>query len=131
MRAQHAFRAAGPDESDTFQDLVRRHAKALCESNRIGQRSEAAREVVGAAISLGLADQGDDLGGIDLSLVDETLHGGNVVGAVHRKLVDANLHRAKSLSWRVASRILRLNEPFFAAKSLHRTAQHQPYLVEA
>jgi hypothetical protein len=102
MWAQHALRAAGPHEGDTFQDLFRREAEPLRERDRIGKRSKAAREVVGAAISLRLADERDDLGGIDRSLVDQTLQSGNVVGAVHGQLVHANLHGAKPLTMPVA-----------------------------
>ena len=90
MRAEHALRAAGPDESDALHDLFRRDAEALRERQRKGKRGEAAREIVGAAVPLGLADQCDDLGGIDLTFVNETLQSGNVVGAIHWQLVYAD-----------------------------------------
>jgi hypothetical protein len=64
--------------------------QALRKSQRIGKRREAAGEVVGAAIALCLADQGDDLGGIDLTLVNEALQSGNVVGTIHWQLVYAD-----------------------------------------
>ena len=90
MRAEHALGSAGPDESDTFRNLLRRDAEALCKCNRIGKRSEAAREVVSAAISLCLADHCDDLGRIDLAVINQTLQSGNIIGAIHWELVYAN-----------------------------------------
>ena len=90
VRAEHALRAAGPDKGDAFHNLFRRDAKALREGHRIGKGGEAAREVVGAAVPLGLADHCDNLGGIYLTVVNETLQSGNVVGAIHWQLVYAD-----------------------------------------
>jgi hypothetical protein len=90
VRAEHAFRAAGPDEGDALHNLFRRDAETLGEGDRIRKRGEAAGEVVGASIPLRLADQRDNLGGIDLTVVHEALQSGNVVGAIHWQLVYAD-----------------------------------------
>jgi hypothetical protein len=92
VRAEHAFRAAGPDEGDAFHNFFRRDAEALREGHRIGKGGEAAREVVGAPVPLRLADQCDNLGRIDLTVVHETLQSRNVVGTVHWQLVYADPH---------------------------------------
>ena len=81
-----------PDQTKAtrFSDLLGRDAEALGEGQRIRERREAAREIVGAAIALRLADQCDNLGRIDLTVVHKTLQSGNVVGAVHWQLVYAD-----------------------------------------
>jgi hypothetical protein len=58
----------------------------------IRRRREAAREVVGAAIALGLADQRDDVGGVDRAGVDLLSQLRHIVGSRHRDLVHADLH---------------------------------------
>jgi hypothetical protein len=90
VRAEHAFRAAGPDKGDAFRNLFRRDPKTFGEGDRKGKGCEAAREVVGAPVPLCLPDQRDDLGGVHLAIVDETLQSGNVVRAVHWRLVYAD-----------------------------------------
>jgi hypothetical protein len=59
----------------------------------IRQRREAASEVVGAAVAFRLADEGDDLGGIDPAGIDQSGELGYVIGLGHRDLVRADLHR--------------------------------------
>ena len=69
-------------------EMPRRRAKR----QRERQRREATREIVGAAVALGLADEGDDLGRIDRAGIDQPLQPGDVVGAVHQHLVHADAH---------------------------------------
>jgi hypothetical protein len=61
MRAQHALSAAGPDKGDALGDLLGREAETFGEGERIRERRKTAREIIGAVIAPGLADEGDDL----------------------------------------------------------------------
>ena len=71
MGRQHAFASARPYEGDAPPDLLRRAAEMTGEQQLVGQGGEAAREIVGAAVALRLADQAHDSPGIDRSGFDQ------------------------------------------------------------
>ena len=89
---EHALATAGPDEGDAAPDLLWRAAEVLGQHELVGQRRKAAREVVGAAVALGLADQRHDGGGIDRAGHDAPLQFRDVARRRHGDLVDTDLH---------------------------------------
>ncbi len=62
------------------------------EQQLIGQGREAAREIVGAAVALRLADQAHDRPGIDGSGFDQPIEFGHVARRAHGHFVNADFH---------------------------------------
>src|SRR5207302_4698055 len=78
------------DELDALLHLGRRRPEAGGEERGVGRRCEAAGEVVDAAVAFGLAEDGDDVGGVDLAGVQHRREAGDVVGGGGREAVNLN-----------------------------------------
>ena len=102
VRRDHAVAAARPDHRD-FCDLGFGAAAVLFQHRAKRLVGEDAGEIVDAAIAFGLADDGDHLVRLELSVADAGLHAGSVLHVLQFDLGDFNSHYPKSSLFLVAA----------------------------
>ena len=93
VRRDHAVAAARPDHRN-FGDLLFGAAAVLAQHRAKRLIGEDAGKIVHAAVALGLADDGDDLVGLELAVADARLHARRILHVLQFDFGNLDSHYA-------------------------------------